>query len=422
MIFFLILASLSTVSAQNRTGLSLGCGKAGSFTIAGSSTVEPIAVIWAAGYTRLCPNTTITIEGGGSSIGASRVCNDTTVGSVVDIGTMSREWTSTEVNATGVAKKFLCNIGTKGRPVTQIDVAIDGVTIALNGGAAAQCIQDQTNGVGLTIDQLRWMYSNYSKAQLIQSGWSNTAIPFDDNNETSHKWNEMFSGPLCPNGEIKLSSPGALSGTFSFFKEIVLPNTTEGLATKRPDGILQSEVDEDLVQFVELSGEVIFGDAVGYFGFSFFVNEGNNLYGVPIQAKGATAYIAPSLTTLEAGTYVPFGRRIYMNVYDPSFPQTAPFIEFGLNQVGVGLIERAGFIPPPFAERSTIVALVKGEIKAPVPTKPPTRAPANIPPSVPVTPVVPQPTGTACGLLNLSIFCPLTFCGIFGRLLGLCRA
>lgn len=28
----------------------------------------------------------------------------------------------------------------------------------------------------------------------------------------------------------------------------------------------------------------------------------------------------------------------------------------------------------------------------------------------------------SCGLLGLSIFCPFTFCGIFGRLLGLCSA
>jgi ABC-type phosphate transport system substrate-binding protein len=417
--FFLFFASLTTVSAQG-TGLSLGCGTGGPIKIAGSSTVEPIAMEWAAGFSALCPGTTFTVDGGGSSTGARRVCNQTSAGTAVEIGNMSREWSATEVNVTGT-KKFVCNIGTRGRPVTQIDVAIDGVTIALNAGTAAQCIQGQTNGVGLTIDQLRWMYSNYSKAQLIQSGWSNTAIPFDDLNETSHKWNEMFQGPLCPNGEIKLSSPGLLSGTYTFFKEIVLPNATEGLATKRPDGILQSEVDEDLVLFVEFSSEVIFGDAVGYFGFSFFVNEGNNLYGVPIQAKGATAYIAPSLVTLEAGTYVPFGRRIYMNVYDPSFPQTAPFIEYGLNQAGIGLITKAGFIPPPFGERATIVALVGGKITAPVPTKPPTRPPVVVPPSVPVSPVAP-PSQEPCGLLNLSIFCPLTFCGIFGRLLGLCRA
>jgi hypothetical protein len=32
---------------------------------------------------------------------------------------------------------------------------------------------------------------------------------------------------------------------------------------------------------------------------------------------------------------------------------------------------------------------------------------------------IPKPN-TKCGLLNLSIFCPLTQCGIFGRLIGLC--
>lgn len=30
------------------------------------------------------------------------------------------------------------------------------------------------------------------------------------------------------------------------------------------------------------------------------------------------------------------------------------------------------------------------------------------------------PVRSSCGLLGLSLFCPLTFCGVFGRLLGLC--
>jgi hypothetical protein len=33
----------------------------------------------------------------------------------------------------------------------------------------------------------------------------------------------------------------------------------------------------------------------------------------------------------------------------------------------------------------------------------------------------PPPPRTSCGLLGLSIFCPFTFCGVVGRLLGLCR-
>jgi hypothetical protein len=36
--------------------------------------------------------------------------------------------------------------------------------------------------------------------------------------------------------------------------------------------------------------------------------------------------------------------------------------------------------------------------------------------------VRPDPAPPRCGLLGLSIFCPFTFCGVFGRLLGLCRS
>jgi hypothetical protein len=50
-----------------------------------------------------------------------------------------------------------------------------------------------------------------------------------------------------------------------------------------------------------------------------------------------------------------------------------------------------------------------------VPTAPSPSGPSN--PSNPSSPTGPAP----CGLLNLSIFCPFTFCGLFGRLFGLCN-
>ena len=297
--FILFLSAITGASAQ------LNCGPTpGSFTIAGSSTVEPIAIAWAAGYKAACPGITINVEGGGSSVGARRVCNLTSAGTAIDIGNMSREWTATEVNATATPRKLLCNIGTKDRVVTQIDVAIDGLTVALiNGGLAAQCLR-KLDGDGLSIDQLRWIYSNYSRAQLLTTNWDPLSIPFDDKNETSHKWTEI--SPLCPNGEIKLSAPGSLSGTFDFFKAIVLPNATEGIATKRPFPTIQSEIDKELVEFVETSSEEIYGDAIGFFGFSFFINEGQILYGVPIKNRGASIWVRPNTTTVEAGTYVPF--------------------------------------------------------------------------------------------------------------------
>ena len=318
--FLLFLVSISAASAQ------LVCGPAGSFSIAGSSTVEPIAKAWAEGYQAKCPSTTITVEGGGSSVGARRVCNLTSAGTAVDIGNMSREWVLTrEVNVTDKAQeKYICNQGTRTRTITQIDVAIDGLTVVLiNGGLAAQCLR-RLDGDGLSIDQLRWIYSNYTKNQLLLSGWDATSIPFDDNNETSHKWTEI--SPLCPNGEIKLSAPGTLSGTFDFFKEIVLPNATEGIATKRPFGIVQSEEDEVLVDFVETSSEEIYGDAIGFFGFSFFINEGQILYGVPIKNRGADVWVRPNTTTVEDGTYVPFSRRIYMNLWSFTLGNNDTFV------------------------------------------------------------------------------------------------
>jgi ABC-type phosphate transport system substrate-binding protein len=420
--FLLFLASITAASAQ------LVCGPAGSFSMAGSTTVEPIARSWAEGYMAKCPGTTITVEGGGSSIGARRVCNVTTAGTAVEIGDMSREWNLiSEVNNTGPFK-YVCNFGTKGRAVTQIEVAIDGLTVTLiNGGLAAQCLR-KLDGDGLSIDQLRWIYSNYTKTQLLASGWDASGIPNDDNNETSHKWSEI--SPLCPNGEIKLSAPGTLSGTFDFFKGIVLPNATEGIATKRPFGILQSEIDEELVSFVETSSEEIYGDAISFFGFAYFINEGQILYGVPIRNKGASVWVRPNRTTVEDKTYLPFSRRIYMNVLDSSLEQTGPFISYGLNQEGIARVKKVGYVEPPAGELAGILARIgRDPPEAPAPTPAPVLPPVIAGPVTPVAPTVggtpsapaTAPTDKSCGLLGLSIFCPFTFCGLFGRILGLCN-
>lgn len=76
----------------------IDCGPSGEFTIAGSSTVFPVAELWAGVYTTFCHTININVFGGGSSVGACRVCGqcDTSHGNPVpgpiDIGDMSRNW------------------------------------------------------------------------------------------------------------------------------------------------------------------------------------------------------------------------------------------------------------------------------------------------------------------------------------------
>ena len=111
-----------------------------------------------------------------------------------------------------------------------------------------------------------------------------------------------------------------------------------------------------------------------------------------------------------------------MNLLDSTTTAaTGPFISYGLNQQGIALVKKVGYVPVPFPERAGILALIGRE---PPNIIDPTPAP-QLPPSIIIDPFLPTPTVSVprepCGLLNLSIFCPFTFCGIFGRLIGLCN-
>lgn len=81
-------------------------------------------------------------------------------------------------------------------------------------------------------------------------------------------------------------------------------------------------------------------------------------------------------------------------------------------------------------------APTKAPTKVPTkaPTKVPTKAPVKAPTKAPATVAAPIAAPTApvdvpstsepekCGLLGFNLFCPLKFCGLFGRLFGLCNS
>jgi ABC-type phosphate transport system substrate-binding protein len=436
-----LLAATVTSAIPNATEIYYDCGpKNRTFSIAGSSAVKPIARAWAEGYMKACPGIRINvITGGNSTTGANRVCNVSTTEAPVEIGTMSRNWNSpAEANSTNpVRRKFACTVvGASGRRnVTQIDVAIEALTITiLRGGVAQQNCTNQMSGKGLTIDQIRWMFSNYTTTQLIASGWDKNVIPNDDHNETSHHWSELTKSIICPKKEIKLASPGLLSRTYEFFKEIVLPNTTEGLANQRPFQTMISDSDDDLRKFIETSSEEMYGDAIGYFGY-FYYSANTILYGIPIQAKNnTTTYVEPTEQTILNNTFVPFSRRLYMNLLDSAVINTGPLIEYGMDLEGQALVTQNGFVQLPYYELRIILAQIGEERPLPidftpnfyrptVPVRPPlVNVPVKPPSQVPVQVPVKPPISKQCGLFGLGIFCPLTLCGIFGKFLRLCTS
>ena len=86
-LFVLILAVQA--SSQTLTATTQCPPFGTTISIAGSSTAVLLTNKWASRYMELCPAISILVEGGGSTAGVTRVCNNAAFGLAVDIGHMA---------------------------------------------------------------------------------------------------------------------------------------------------------------------------------------------------------------------------------------------------------------------------------------------------------------------------------------------
>jgi len=305
------------------------CGPAGAVSMAGSSTVFPLANAWYGDFSSQCPGTTFTIEGGGSSAGAGRVCGNPSRGSPVEIGNMSREWKSSEASLAANGWQYDCN--NSDRSAAQFPVAGDGITVVMAaGGPGATCMSSLS---GLSVDQLRWIFSSYKESELVADGWDASSISSDGNDNT-HLWSELSSS--CPGAPIEIAGPDSASGTYEFFKETILTGANEDFRT----GYFNSADDEKIVEHISEDGTV-----VGYFGYAAYNAHIDDFYAAPIE-NGAGVYVAPSPETVLDGSYNPLSRNIYMNflIDGAALEKTMHYLEFGYSDAGDALTSGVGYV------------------------------------------------------------------------------
>jgi len=139
---------------------------------------------------------------------------------------------------------------------------------------------------------------------------------------------------------MKIYSPGTDSGTFDYFKEVVV-----GKEGKIRGDMSVSEDDNVLVRGVE-------GDrnAIGFFGFAYFTENQSKLRAVPVVNPKSGKAVTPTHDSIEDGSYAPFGRPLFVYVSKPALarPAVAAYAAFMLEHAGE-LAEEVGYVKLPAA-------------------------------------------------------------------------
>src|SRR5690606_12456529 len=157
---------------------------------------------------------------------------------------------------------------------TELEIAYDGLSIAVN--------PDNDWVDYLTIDELKNMW--------VEDG-------------TVKKWSDIR--PEWPDEEIKFYSPGADSGTFDYFDEVILEGEqiVKKATLSEDDNVLVTGVNGDK-------------NAIGYFGFAYYMENRDKLKIVPID--GGNGPVEPTKETIINGTYTPLSRSLYVYINNNS--------------------------------------------------------------------------------------------------------
>ena len=150
------------------------------------------------------------------------------------------------------------------------------------------------------------------------------------------RWNQV--NPSWPDAPLKLFGAGADSGTFDYFTEAIV-----GKAKSSRGDFTASEDDNVLVQGV--SRDV---NALGFFGYAYYVENKDKLKAVPIVEKEGKPAVEPSMDSVLKGTYQPLARPIfiYVNTKSVGKPEVKEFVEYYMKN-GAKLSREVKYVPLP---------------------------------------------------------------------------
>ena len=262
--------------------------------IDGSSTVFPVTEAVAEDFQKASKGKyRVTVGISGTGGGFKKFCRGET-----DIADASRPISKKEMEACKEA----------GIRYLELPVAFDALTVVVN--------PKNTFLQQLTVTELKKMWEPAAQGKI--TSW----------NQVNASW---------PNQPLTLFGAGADSGTFDYFTEAVT-----GKSKSSRGDFTASEDDNVLVQGV--SRDV---NALGFFGFAYYVENQDKLKAVPIVNDKGKA-VAPSMDAVVEGSYNPLARPIFIYVNEKALdkPEVRQFVEYYMKQ-GATLAREVKYVPLP---------------------------------------------------------------------------
>ena len=236
----------------------------------GSSTVAPLVTLAAERFRKQEPGVKISVGVSGTGGGFERFCAGET-----DLSDASRAIEDEEKAA--CEKKHI--------QFRELQVANDGLTVVVN--------PDNDWVDCLTVDQLKKIWEPGSRVK----SWKDVDDSF-------------------PDEKLQLFGPGTDSGTLDYFTDVIVGE--EGAS--RSD---YSATEDDNVIVNGVSGG---NGALGYLGLSYVEQNKGRLKAVPVD--GGDGCVAPSLATVQDGSYKPLSRPLFVYVQADALETRLEVTEF----------------------------------------------------------------------------------------------
>ncbi|MCD8540928.1 MAG: phosphate ABC transporter substrate-binding protein, partial [Leadbetterella sp.] len=273
----LVLCTILSCSKTNDKSGEKNEGPSATLKLSGSTTVSPFIQAAAPGFSNENPGVEIVVSEGGSGVGIANLIDGTT-----DIAMSSRD----------IKESEKIKLEEKGTSLTEVKVADDALAIIIN----------PVNPVKeLTREQLELIFTGQVSNWKELGGNDSKIIPIS--RETS-------------------------SGTYDFFKEVVLNKKEFGKST----------------QFQGASGGVVqqvstTEGSIGYVGLAFI---SDRVKALPVSFENST-FVTPSLENVKNKTY-PVARPLFLYYTDTANKYSKSLVEFLLSDKGQEIAETSGYV------------------------------------------------------------------------------